>query len=69
MTVIEMKLLVRSVITIFAMPFAIVSVVASAAGWNVMVRAGTGDIVRFNILADEPDTMRGAVRRRLQAEL
>lgn len=69
MTVIEMKLLVRSVITIFALPFAIVSVVATAAGWRVMVRAGTGGIVRFTISADEPNSMRGAVRRRLQAEL
>jgi hypothetical protein len=69
MTVIEMKLLVRSVITIFALPFVIVSVVATAAGWKVMVRAGTGAIVRFTILAGEPDIMRGAIRRRLQAEL
>ena len=69
MTVIEMKLLVRSVITIFAMPFAIVSVVATAVGWKVMVRGGTGGIVRFTISADEPDTMRGAIRRRLEAEL
>jgi hypothetical protein len=69
MTVIEMKLLVRSVITIFAMPFAIVSVVATAAGWKVMVRASTGGLVRFMIPAGEPDSMRGTVRRRLQAEL
>jgi hypothetical protein len=69
MTVIEMKLLVRSVITIFAMPFAIVSVVATAVGWTVMCRAGTGDLVRFTISSDHPDLMRRAIRRRLEAEL
>jgi hypothetical protein len=69
MTDTEVKSLVRSVITIFAMPFAIESVIPTTTGWSVVVRGGTGGTVRFTVVGEEPDTMRGTIRRLLQAEL
>ena len=43
----EVDALVRSVIVHLGLPFAVVSVVESPAGWNIQVRAGTGGTVRF----------------------
>ena len=59
--------LVRSVIVMFGLPFAVVSVFGSPAGWKVVVRAGTGEIVRFTVADGERDDMRSTIREALQA--
>jgi hypothetical protein len=69
MTATEVEALVRSVITHLGLPFAVLSVVASPARWNIRVRAGTGGVVRFSIPAGRPLAMRIAIQEKLEAEL
>ena len=65
----EVELLVRGVITHMGLPFTVMSVNASPTGWNIVVRAGTGGIVRFNLLGGRPISMRAAIQATLEAEL
>ena len=60
--------LVRSVIVIFALPFAVMSVFGSSDGWQVSVRAGTGEILRFTVAGGEPDEMRLTIRKVVESE-
>jgi hypothetical protein len=69
MTATDVQSLVRSVIIVFALPFAVVSVVGSPAGWKVVVRAGTGDVVRFMLPHGDRDELRVTIRNVLRAEL
>ena len=65
----DVDALVRNVIVHLGLPFAVLSVVESPTGWNIQVRAGTGGIVRFGILAGRPLAMRIAIQEKLEAEL
>ena len=65
----EVDDLVRSVIVHLGLPFTVLSVVESPAGWNIQVRAGTGGVVRFSIPTDRPLAMRIAIQEKLEAEL
>jgi hypothetical protein len=65
----EVEELVRSVIIHIGLPFAVLSVVESAVGWNIQVRAGTGGMVRFTVLDGRPLAMRIAIQEKLEAEL
>ena len=65
----EVDALVRSVIIHLGLPFAVLSVVESPAGWNIQVRAGTGGVVRLNIPTGRPLSMRIAIQEKLEAEL
>jgi hypothetical protein len=61
--------LVRAVIVQFGLPFAVLSVIESPAGWNIQVRAGTGGVVRFTVFGGRPLALRAAIQERLEAEL
>jgi hypothetical protein len=50
----EVDALVRSVIVHLGLPFAVLSVIESPAGWDIQVRAGTGGVVRFTVLGGRP---------------
>jgi hypothetical protein len=65
----EVDALVRSVIVHLGLPFAVLSVVESPAGWNIEVRAGTGGVVRFTVPGGRPLAMRVAIQEKLEAEL
>jgi hypothetical protein len=65
----EVDALVRSVIIHLGLPFAVLSVVESPAGWNIQVRAGTGEVVRFMLLGGRPLAMRVAIQEKLEAAL
>ena len=65
----EIELLVRDVITHQGLPFTVLSVNASPTGWNIVVRAGTGGIVRFTLIGGRPVSMRTAIQERLEAAL
>jgi hypothetical protein len=65
----EVSALVRSVITDLGLPFAVLSVVESPAGWNIQVRAGTGGLVRFTVFGSRPLAIRTAIQDKLEAEL
>ncbi len=65
----EVDALVRGVIVHLGLPFAVLSVIQSPAGWNIQVRAGTGGVVRFTVLGGRPLAMRLAIQEKLEAEL
>ena len=65
----EVDALVRSVIVHLGLPFAVLSVVESPAGWKIEVRASTGGVVRFTVLGGRPLAMRVAIQEKLEAEL
>jgi hypothetical protein len=65
----EVEEIVRSVIVHLGLPFAVLSVVESAVGWNIQVRAGTGGVVRFTVLGSRPLAMRIAIQEKLEAAL
>ncbi len=65
----EVDALVRSVIVHLGLPFAVLSVVESPAGWNIQVRADTGGVIRFCIPAGRPIAMRIVIQEKLEAEL
>ena len=64
----EVDALVRSVIVHLGLPFTVLSVVESPAGWNIKVCAGTGGVVRFTVLDGRPLAMRVAIQEKLEAE-
>jgi hypothetical protein len=65
----EVDALVRSVIVHLGLPFAVLSVIESPAGWNIQVRAGTEGVVRFTVNDGRPIAMRSAIQEKLEAEL
>lgn len=64
----EVELLVRGVITHLGLPFTVLSVLSSPTGWQIVVRAGTGGVVRFLVPPATPVAMRTRVQERLEAE-
>jgi hypothetical protein len=65
----DVDALVRSVIVHLGLPYAVLSVTPSPGGWNVLVRAGTGGVVRFGLFDGRPLAMRVAIQEKLEAEL
>ena len=63
----EVDALVRSVILHLGLPFAVLSVAESPAGWNIQVRAGTAGVVRFTVLSGRSISMRPVIQQKLQA--
>jgi hypothetical protein len=63
----EVELLVRGVIGHLGLPFTVLSVIGSPAGWNVVVRAGTAEVVRFTLAGGRPAAMRAAIQETLEA--
>ncbi|MGH9313346.1 MAG: hypothetical protein ACRD1S_09120 [Vicinamibacterales bacterium] len=69
MTATEMKSLVGAVIVHYGLPFTVLSVIGSPDGWNILVRAGTGGIVRFTVADGRPVDLREAIQGTLEAQL
>jgi hypothetical protein len=65
----EVSALVRSVIVTYGLPFAVLAVTESVAGWNIHLRAGTGCLVSIAVPKGRPFVMRLAIRELLEAEL
>lgn len=65
---VEVDALVRSVIVHLGLPFAVLSVADSPAGWKIQLRAGTGGLVRFTVRGGAPLTMRMAIQQKLEAQ-
>ena len=65
----DVEMLVRSVIVHLGLPFAVLSVIESPAGWNIQVRAGTGGVVRFTVHGGRQLAVRAAIQEQLEAEL
>jgi hypothetical protein len=63
----EVELLVRGVIVRLGLPFTVLSVIGSPAGWNIAVRADTEEVVRFTLSGGRPAAMRAAIQETLEA--
>jgi len=58
--------IVRDVIVHYGLPFTVVGVAESPAGWNIQVRAGTGGLLRFAIPHGRPTATRIAIQQHLE---
>jgi hypothetical protein len=63
----EVELLVRGVIGQLGLPFTVLSVIGSPAGWSIVVRGGTTDVMRFTLAGGRPAAMRAAIQETLTA--
>jgi hypothetical protein len=64
----EVDALVRDVIVHLGLPHEVLSVTASPAGWNILVRAGTEGVVRFSLFDGRPLAMRVAIQEKLEPD-
>jgi hypothetical protein len=64
----EVELLVRGVIVRLGLPFTVLSVIGSPAGWNIVVRASLAEVVRFTVARGQPVAMRAAIQQTLEAQ-
>lgn len=64
----EVDAMVRDIIVHFGLPFTVLSVVESRAAWNILVRAGTGGLMRFAVPSGRPFAMRVAIQQKLEPE-
>lgn len=64
----EVELLVRGVIVNRGLPFTVLSVNGTPAGWNIVVRSATGGMVRFTLVSGRPPAMRDTIQETLEAE-
>lgn len=62
----EVETMVRSVIVHLGLPFSVLSVVGSPAGWNIRVRASTGGTVAFTVIGSRPLSMRSSIQEKLE---
>ena len=69
MTTVEVEHLVRTVIVERGLPFALLSVNGSPAGWNIEVRAANRGVVRLHLVGSRPLAMRVDVLEALESEL
>jgi hypothetical protein len=65
----DVERLVRNLIVERGFPCTLLSVTAAATGWNVMVRAGTGALVRFAVSSQRPIAVRETIQEMLEAAL
>jgi hypothetical protein len=63
----EVELLVRGVIGQLGLPFTVLSVIGSPAGWSIVVRGGAADVMRFTLAGGRPAAMRAAIQETLTA--
>jgi hypothetical protein len=69
MTTADVERVARSVIVERGFPCTLLSVTAAAVGWNVMVRVGTGPLLRFAVSTERPVAVREAIQAALEAVL
>ena len=68
MTTLEVEHLVRTVIVERGLPFALLSVNGSPAGWNIVVRRVTSGVLRLQLVGGRPMAMRVAIQEALEDE-
>ena len=69
MTTLEVEHLVRTVIVERGLPFALLSVNGSPAGWNIEVRAANSGVVRLHLVGSRPMAMRIDLQDALESAL
>jgi len=63
----EVDDMVRGVIIHLGLPFTVLSIIESPAGWNILLRAGVGGLTRLRVPAGRPSAMRVAIQNQLEA--
>jgi hypothetical protein len=69
MTTLEVEHLVRTVIVERGLPFALLSVNGSPAGWNIEVRAANSGVVCLRLVGSRPMAMRIDLQDALESKL
>ena len=69
MTTLEVEHLVRTVIVERGLPFALLSVNGSPAGWNIEVRAANSGVVRLQLAGSRAMAMRVDIQEALESKL
>jgi hypothetical protein len=69
MTKDDVERLVRNVIVERGFGCTLLSVSGASSGWNVMVRARTGGVIRFALSTERAIVARAAIEETLEAEL
>ena len=64
----EVETIIDDMIVHLGLPFRVLSVIASPAGWNILVRAGTRRLVRFAVPSGQRIAMRVAIQKALAGE-
>jgi hypothetical protein len=59
--------IVRDVIVHYGLPFTVVSVVDSPGGWDIVVRAETGETIPFTVPDGRPVHVRETIQKTLEA--
>jgi hypothetical protein len=58
--------ILRDLIIHLGLPFTVLSVIESPAGWNIQVRAGTKGLMRFSVPNGRPVAIRVAIQQKLE---
>jgi hypothetical protein len=61
----DVESIVRDVIVHYGLPFTLLSVIASARGWDISALPGTGDVVRFTVADGRPVAVRVTIHETL----
>jgi hypothetical protein len=64
----DVETMVRDLITHLGLPFTVLSIVKSPAGWNIQLRAGVGGLMRFSVRDGRPSAMRAAIQNQLDPQ-
>lgn len=65
----DVEAIARTVVVEHGLPFSVLAVVPSAAGWDIRLREYTGGSVSLTIPNGRPIDIRVAIQERLEAQL
>ena len=68
MTSRDVEAIVGDLIIHLGLPFTVLSIVKSPAGWNIQLRAGLGGLMRFSVRDGRPSIVRAAIQNQLDAQ-
>lgn len=60
--------MVRDLIIHLGLRFAVLSIIESPVGWDILLQAGVGGLRRFHVPDGRPSAMRVAIQNKLEAE-
>jgi hypothetical protein len=64
----DVDAMVRDLIMHLGLPFTVLAIIRSPAGWNIQLRAGVGGLMRFSVRDGRPSVVRAAIQNQLEAQ-
>jgi hypothetical protein len=64
----DVDAMLRALIMHLGLPFTVLSIVKSPAGWTIQLRAGVGGLMRFSVRDGPPSMVRAAIQNQLDAQ-